>query len=186
MTGTVVSSTTNSTTTGTGSTVTAGSGTTGTFTGTVGTTYYLTETSPANYNSLITCVDSNGLQTGLPSGVALGAGFSGMAMGAKLKRAGRTDFVILERASDVGGVWRDNTYPGAACDVPSHMYSLSFAQNPAWSRTYSHQPEIHAYLQRVAREEGLLDHIRLDTELVDAQWQGDHWAELLRDSAAGQ
>ncbi len=106
----------------------------------------------------------------------IGAGFSGLAMGAKLKRAGRTDFVIVERASDVGGVWRDNTYPGAACDVPSHMYSLSFAQNPAWTRTYSHQPEIHAYLRRVAREEGLLDFIRFDTELVDAQWRDDHWA----------
>ncbi len=106
----------------------------------------------------------------------VGAGFSGIAMAAKLKRAGRTNFVIVERASDVGGVWRDNTYPGAACDVPSHMYSLSFAQNPRWSRTYSHQPEIHRYLQGVARDEGLLPHIRFDTELLDAQWQGDHWA----------
>ncbi|MEA2123585.1 MAG: hypothetical protein QOI80_367 [Solirubrobacteraceae bacterium] len=107
--------------------------------------------------------------------VIVGAGFSGLAMGAKLKRAGREDFTIIERASDVGGVWRDNTYPGAACDVPSHVYSLSFAQNPRWTRTYSHQPEIHAYLRRVARDEDLLRHIRFDTELIDARWDADHW-----------
>jgi cation diffusion facilitator CzcD-associated flavoprotein CzcO len=105
--------------------------------------------------------------------VIVGAGFSGLAMGAKLKRAGRENFVIVERAGDVGGVWRDNTYPGAACDVPSHVYSLSFAHNPHWSRTYSHQPEIHRYLQRVARDEDLLRHIRFHTELIDAAWRDD-------------
>jgi cation diffusion facilitator CzcD-associated flavoprotein CzcO len=107
--------------------------------------------------------------------VIVGAGFSGLAMGAKLKRAGREDFVIIERAGDVGGVWRDNTYPGAACDVPSHVYSLSFAPNPSWSRTYSHQPEIHAYLRRVARDEDLERHIVLDCELLDARWDDDHY-----------
>lgn len=104
----------------------------------------------------------------------VGAGFSGLAMAARLKRAGRP-FVMVERAADVGGVWRDNTYPGAACDVPSHLYSLSFAPNPRWSRTYSHQPEIHAYLQRTAREQGLHEHIRFGTELTEARWTGERW-----------
>jgi cation diffusion facilitator CzcD-associated flavoprotein CzcO len=108
--------------------------------------------------------------------VIVGAGFSGLAMAAKLKRAGRDRFIIIERAGDVGGVWRDNTYPGAACDVPSHVYSLSFAPNPGWTRTYSHQPEIHAYLRRVARDEELLDHIAFHTELLDARWEEDGWA----------
>jgi cation diffusion facilitator CzcD-associated flavoprotein CzcO len=111
-----------------------------------------------------------------PTGVVIvGAGFSGLAMAAKLKRAGRENFVVIERGGDVGGVWRDNTYPGAACDVPSHVYSLSFAQNPGWSRTYSHQPEILAYLRRVARDEDLLGHIRFGTELVEARWEDDGW-----------
>ena len=107
--------------------------------------------------------------------VIVGAGFSGLAMAAKLKRSGRERFVVVERAGDVGGVWRDNTYPGAACDVPSHVYSLSFAPNPGWTRTYSHQPEILAYLRRVARDEGLLDHVAFGTELVEARWDGSGW-----------
>jgi cation diffusion facilitator CzcD-associated flavoprotein CzcO len=107
--------------------------------------------------------------------VIVGAGFSGLAMGAKLKRAGREDFVIIERGDDVGGVWRDNTYPGAACDVPSHVYSLSFAPNPSWSRTYSHQPEIHAYLKRVARDEDLERHLVFGCEALDARWEDDHY-----------
>ena len=80
----------------------------------------------------------------------IGAGFSGIAMGAKMKRAGRDDFLILEKADEVGGTWRDNTYPGCACDVPSHVYSFSFAPNPSWSSTFSPQPEIQAYLRDVA------------------------------------
>lgn len=107
--------------------------------------------------------------------VIVGAGFSGLAMAEALKGAGREDFVVIERGDDVGGVWRDNTYPGAACDVPSHVYSLSFAQNPGWRRTYSPQPEIHAYLQRVALEHGLREHVVFGCELEDARWDGDHW-----------
>src|SRR6476469_6462919 len=84
--------------------------------------------------------------------VIVGSGFSGLAMAARLKRAGREDFVVLERARDVGGTWRDNIYPGCGCDVPSHLYSFSFAPNPGWTRTYSKQPEIEAYLQRVAED----------------------------------
>ena len=82
----------------------------------------------------------------------VGTGFAGLAMGVALRRRGITDFMILERADDVGGTWRDNTYPGCACDVPSHLYSLSFAPNPHWTRSFSAQPEIRAYLERVYDE----------------------------------
>src|SRR5438309_2593136 len=100
----------------------------------------------------------------------VGSGFAGLAMAAALKRAGNDRFVILERSRDVGGTWRDNSYPGCACDVPSHLYSFSFAPNPDWSSTFSPQPEIHAYLRRVAEREGLLDHVFFGHELESASW----------------
>ena len=100
----------------------------------------------------------------------VGSGFSGLAMAARLKRSGREDFVILERAREVGGTWRDNTYPGCACDVPSHLYSFSFAPNPEWSSTFSPQPEIGAYLRRVADDEGLRPHVRFGCEVEGADW----------------
>jgi len=105
-----------------------------------------------------------------PDIAIIGAGFTGIAMGAKLRRAGRDDFVILERAGEVGGTWRDNTYPGCACDVPSHVYSFSFAPNPNWSATYAPQAEILAYLRGVAVKEGLMDQIRFGCEVEDATW----------------
>ena len=77
----------------------------------------------------------------------IGSGFAGLGMAIALRRRGEHDFVVLERADDVGGTWRDNTYPGAACDVQSNLYSFSFAPNPDWPRSYSEQPEIQAYLQ---------------------------------------
>ena len=80
----------------------------------------------------------------------VGAGFSGLGMAIRLQKEGREDFVILERGDDVGGTWHFNTYPGCACDVPSHLYSLSFAPKPDWSRTYAYQPEISQYLKKVA------------------------------------
>src|SRR5215213_1328882 len=89
--------------------------------------------------------------------VIVGAGFGGLCAAIKLQEDGETDFVVIERGSDVGGTWRDNTYPGAACDVPSQLYSFSFARNPDWSSSYSPQPEIHAYLKRVADRSGTLD-----------------------------
>ena len=100
----------------------------------------------------------------------IGTGFAGLATAIALRRSGRHDFVLLERADDVGGTWRDNRYPGCACDVPSHMYSFSFAPNPDWSRTFSGQPEIEAYLQRVAREHGVLPHVRTGAEVLEARW----------------
>ncbi len=100
----------------------------------------------------------------------LGAGFAGIAMGARLASRGIRDFLIIERAADVGGVWRDNTYPGAACDIRSDVYSLSFAPNPDWSASYGSQPEILEYLRATARGLGLYDQTQFETELESARW----------------
>jgi cation diffusion facilitator CzcD-associated flavoprotein CzcO len=100
----------------------------------------------------------------------VGTGFSGIGMAVRLLEEGETDFVLLERASEIGGTWRDNTYPGCRCDVPSHLYSFSFAPNPNWSSTFSPQPEILAYLRDVAARFGVMPHIRFDTELESADW----------------
>ncbi|HEX6446118.1 MAG TPA: NAD(P)/FAD-dependent oxidoreductase [Streptosporangiales bacterium] len=111
------------------------------------------------------------MSTDLGASVAvIGAGFSGLAAAAMLKREGVDDFVVLERADDVGGTWRDNTYPGAACDVPSQLYSFGFDLNPNWSRSFSPQQEIWDYLRDSARRQGLLPHVRLGHELLDARW----------------
>ena len=100
----------------------------------------------------------------------VGAGFAGLAMAIRLEEAGFEDFVVLERGDEVGGTWWVNTYPGCGCDVPSHLYSFSFAPNPDWTRTYSRQPEIEAYLKRVARDTGAERHIRLRTTVMGASW----------------
>src|ERR1700712_3661387 len=96
-----------------------------------------------------------------------------MGMAMKLRESGRTDFIIIEKADDVGGTWRDNTYPGAECDIQSHMYSFSYELNPGWSREYSAQPEIWAYMQDVAKKNGLYDLIHFNTELTGAVWDED-------------
>ncbi|MDP9182885.1 MAG: NAD(P)/FAD-dependent oxidoreductase, partial [Actinomycetota bacterium] len=110
--------------------------------------------------------------------VVVGSGFSGLCAAIKLKESGREDFVVLERSNDVGGTWRDNTYPGAACDVPSHVYSFSFAPNPTWTRSFSPQQEIQAYLQRIARERDVQRHVVFGAELASATWvpERQHWA----------
>ena len=100
----------------------------------------------------------------------VGSGFAGIGTAVWLKRRGVQDFVVLERAGAVGGTWRDNTYPGCACDVPSHLYSFSFAPNPDWSHVFSRQPEIRAYLERVTDEFGVRPHVRLSTDLVSGTW----------------
>src|SRR5688572_25051680 len=82
--------------------------------------------------------------------VIVGAGFAGLCLAIRLKRAGIHDFVVLEKEREVGGVWRDNTYPGCACDIPSHLYSFSFELNPNWSRMYPTQAEIRDYLRHCA------------------------------------
>jgi len=103
----------------------------------------------------------------------VGSGFAGIGMAASLQRAGITDIVLLERAADLGGTWRDNSYPGAACDVPSHLYSFSFAPNPGWTRSFSPQPEIWDYLRRVADQAGITGKIRFGAEVNSARWDAD-------------
>jgi cation diffusion facilitator CzcD-associated flavoprotein CzcO len=115
---------------------------------------------------------------GTPRIAILGTGFSGLGMAIRLVKAGITTFTLYEKAGEVGGTWRDNTYPGLACDVPSHLYSFSFGPKTSWSRRYPRQPEILAYLQRCVREYGLRPHIRFNTEIADARFDDDsgQWA----------
>lgn len=111
--------------------------------------------------------------------VVIGAGFGGLGVAYALREAGVRDVTILERADDVGGVWRDNTYPGAACDVPSPLYSWSWATNPSWGRRYSGQPEILDYIRRTCEQQGLLDLVRFGTDVTalgyDADGQTGTW-----------
>jgi cation diffusion facilitator CzcD-associated flavoprotein CzcO len=100
----------------------------------------------------------------------IGSGFAGLGMAIRLREAGIEDFVVLEKADDIGGTWRDNRYPGCACDVPSHLYSFSFAPNPEWTSTFSSQPEIWDYLRGCAERYGVMAHVRLGHELLDAAW----------------
>jgi cation diffusion facilitator CzcD-associated flavoprotein CzcO len=103
----------------------------------------------------------------------VGSGFSGLGMAIRLKQEGMDDFLVLERANEVGGTWRDNTYPGCACDVPSHLYSFSFAPNPDWSRDFSPQREIFAYLRSCASRYGILPHIRFGHAVTKTTWDED-------------
>ncbi|MFF0159813.1 flavin-containing monooxygenase [Streptomyces sp. NPDC005263] len=103
----------------------------------------------------------------------IGSGFGGLGAAVRLRRMGVTDFVVLERAGGVGGAWRDNTYPGCACDVPSHLYSFSFAPNPDWPRTFSGQEHIRAYLEHVTDVFGLRPHLRLHSEVTRMVWNGE-------------
>lgn len=103
----------------------------------------------------------------------IGSGFGGLGAAVRLRREGVTDFVVLERAGSVGGTWRDNSYPGCACDVPSHLYSFSFAPNPNWPRTFSGQEHIRAYLEHVADVFRLRPHLRFDSEVKMMTWDAD-------------
>ncbi len=112
------------------------------------------------------------------TGVAIiGSGFGGLGAAIRLKQQGTENFIIFERAGDVGGTWRDNTYPGCACDVESHLYSFSFAPNPDWTHSFSLQPEIWSYLKRCARDFGVLPHIRFQHEVRECIWDesAQHW-----------
>jgi cation diffusion facilitator CzcD-associated flavoprotein CzcO len=127
----------------------------------------------------------------------VGGGFGGVGAATMLKRAGYDDVTVFERGERIGGVWHNNTYPGAACDIPSHLYEFSFAPNPRWSRRYAPQAEIQAYLEDTARRYGVLDRIRTSTEVRSAAWDeqrrvwrietsaGPHEAEVLL-TACGQ
>ena len=115
----------------------------------------------------------------------IGAGFSGIGLGIALKKAGVESFAILEKGADVGGVWRENVYPGACCDVPANLYSFSFAPKTNWTRRYPPQPEIHAYLRDCARTHGLDAHLRFHTEVTSAAFDESAACWAL-DTAAGE
>jgi cation diffusion facilitator CzcD-associated flavoprotein CzcO len=118
---------------------------------------------------------SNGHSTG-PQHVRVaivGGGLGGLGAAIHLRRAGYSDVVVLERGDELGGTWRDNTYPGCACDVPSALYSYSFAPKPDWSRFYAPQPEIRSYVREVAREVGIEQNVRFGAEVLDARWDSD-------------
>ena len=100
----------------------------------------------------------------------VGAGFGGIGAAIRLKQQGIDDFVVLERAPRLGGTWRDNTYPGCACDVPSHLYSFSFAPNPNWTNTFSPQSEIWDYLEACADRFEVRDKIRFNADVRGASW----------------
>ena len=105
--------------------------------------------------------------------IIVGSGFGGLGMGIRLARESERSFLILERADDVGGTWRDNTYPGVACDIPSHLYSFSFRPKTDWGQFYANGAEIQKYLKDSARQEGLLPHLRFATEVLEMRWQPD-------------
>ena len=117
----------------------------------------------------------------------IGGGLSGMATAVALQKEGINDFHIIDRGHDFGGTWRDNSYPGAACDVPSHLYSLSFAQDFDWSRSFGTQPEIYQYQREVARNHGLYSSAHFKTEMVDARWDDDaaRWVVVTEDIDSG-
>ncbi|MDZ4299274.1 MAG: NAD(P)/FAD-dependent oxidoreductase [Moraxellaceae bacterium] len=102
--------------------------------------------------------------------IILGGGFAGIGAAIKLREAGITDFLLMEKAEELGGVWRENTYPGCACDVPSALYSYSFAPNPEWSRVFAGQAEIKRYLQSVASKFDVLPHVKFQHEVLSAGW----------------
>jgi cation diffusion facilitator CzcD-associated flavoprotein CzcO/acetyl esterase/lipase len=117
--------------------------------------------------------------------IIIGAGFGGLGLAIQLKKARRHSFIVLERAGDVGGTWRDNIYPGCACDIPAMLYSFSFERSVNWTRIYPAQSEILAYLKRTARERDLCDHIRLNSEVAEARFDATSgtWAVILTDGS---
>ena len=116
----------------------------------------------------------------------IGAGFAGLGMAARLKQEGGRSFVVLEKADAIGGTWRENTYPGAACDVQSHLYWYSFGEQPEWTRVYAPQAEILGHLERFVEQQGLADHLRLGTEVVSAEWSDTDGVWVLQTAAGEQ
>jgi cation diffusion facilitator CzcD-associated flavoprotein CzcO len=116
-----------------------------------------------------------------PSFCIIGAGMSGLLMAIRLQRAGYWNFTILEKAASLGGTWRENTYPGVACDVPAYYYSYSFMQNPDWSRKFASGAEILAYFQSAAEKYKLLPHIRFNKRVARATFDGEQWEVVTED-----
>lgn len=115
-------------------------------------------------------VDGNGTQQSPYDVAIVGSGLSGIGMAIKLQQINMTNYVILERNVDVGGTWRDNSYPGCACDVPSNLYSYSFEQNPYWSRLFSRQGEIQEYLQNISKKYQLQSHTKYNYNVQSMKW----------------
>jgi cyclohexanone monooxygenase len=118
-------------------------------------------------------VTDNSAATTTVGTLIIGSGFAGLGAAIKLVQQGKNDFLVLERGNDVGGTWRDNTYPGAACDVPSHLYSYSFALNPDWTRSFSKQPEIRSYIESVAAKYKVYDKHVFGAAVESARWNND-------------
>ncbi|OUR86872.1 cyclohexanone monooxygenase [Gammaproteobacteria bacterium 42_54_T18] len=114
--------------------------------------------------------------------IVVGAGFSGIGAAIKLQEAGIKNFQVLEKANEIGGVWRDNTYPGCACDIPSSLYSYSFAPNPKWSRVFAEQKEIKNYLFDVADQHNVRGSVRLNHEMLSAAWDNDKLCWVVKTS----
>jgi cyclohexanone monooxygenase len=110
-----------------------------------------------------------------PAIAIIGAGMSGIAAVVKLRKAGYTDLTVYEKADRVGGTWRENTYPGLSCDVPSYWYSFTFAPNPDWSHRFAYGPEIQAYMQRTADELGVTDVVHFETPVTDLRYEAPRW-----------
>ena len=124
---------------------------------------------------------NNNPRTGAPWRVLIiGSGFAGLGMAIKLLDADEDDFLILEKGSVIGGTWRDNHYPGAACDVPSHLYSYSFAPNPRWTRKFADHAQIHAYMHDCVERYGLQGHIALHSEVAEAEFDAAQGLWLVR------
>ena len=111
----------------------------------------------------------------------IGAGFGGLCMGVKLQEQGDTDFIIAEKADEIGGTWRENTYPGAECDIASALYSYSFAPNPSWDFKWAKQAQIHAYQKKVARNYGLYAHLQFGKTVVSAVFHDGMWITKFKD-----
>jgi cation diffusion facilitator CzcD-associated flavoprotein CzcO len=127
--------------------------------------------------------NGRGNEEGSRSIAVVGGGFGGVGAAVMLRRAGYDDVTVFERGERVGGVWHHNTYPGAACDIPSHLYEFSFAPNPRWSRRYAPQAEIQSYLEDVARSHGVLERVRTGTEVTGARWDDERSTWVLETSA---
>ena len=121
-----------------------------------------------------------------PRVAIIGAGFGGLCMAIRLERAGLSSYTVFEKASDLGGTWRDNSYPGAGCDIPSHLYSYSFEKYASWTRRYPGQPEILAYMQHCADKYDVRRKVRFDTEVTSAVFDGSRWQVTIAGDAAGE
>src|SRR5215469_17346562 len=110
-----------------------------------------------------------------PRVIVIGAGMAGILAAIKLRQAGFTNLAVYEKAERLGGTWRENTYPGISCDVPSHLYSYSFAPNPEWTHTFSSGGEIRDYLEAVARGYGVDEEIVFGAEVCRLEWDGRTW-----------